>query len=538
MNHLERTTVPSAVGIAIVMSTLVAASCGGHTAPTPVSAQPSAPALSGISLNTANVIGGSTFQPTITLTSAPSAGGAVVALSTDNQIVSIPATVTVASGTTSATFSGSTTPVAVATAVHITASFGGSAKTETLTVTPAAEAPPPTLGLSAITLSAASIVGGNSMQGTLTLTATAPADGASVTLSSSNPDAATVPATVPVPAGATSASFTVTTKTVGASTTATITGSYGGETRTATLTVLPTGTSPPTLSAVSLSPTTIAGGGTVQGAVALSGNAPSGGATVTLSSGNTAVATVAATVTVAAGTSSALFTVSTAAVMSPASVVITGSYGGATQTATLSVTVPPPVISLSAVSLNPTTIVGGGSVQGTATLSGSAPTGGATVTLSSGNPAVATVPRSVDVAGSATAATFNVSTAVIMASTPVVITGSYGGATRTASLTVTPLPVLKAIPGGPYSQLAGVPLTMSGMSSTSTPYPIAHYRWACGQPIVVNCQQDTPTPTFTYIRVPGTSKADILTFTVTLTIEDTHGNMNTTTTTAAIQQVY
>jgi len=75
----------------------------------------------------------------------------------------------------------------------------------------------------------------------VTLSAAAPAGGAVVTLSSSNPAAANVPpvGSVTVPAGATNATFTVTTVSVTASTSATISASFGGATRTAVLTVTP-----------------------------------------------------------------------------------------------------------------------------------------------------------------------------------------------------------------------------------------------------------------------------------------------------------
>jgi hypothetical protein len=51
-----------------------------------------------------------------------------------------------------------------------------------------------------------------------------------------------VPASVTVPAGATSASFTVTTQAVAASTSAAISAAYGGASSTASLTVTPSGT--------------------------------------------------------------------------------------------------------------------------------------------------------------------------------------------------------------------------------------------------------------------------------------------------------
>src|SRR6185437_13580720 len=53
---------------------------------------------------------------------------------------------------------------------------------------------------------------------------------------------------------------------------------------------------------------------------------------------------------------------------------------------------------LQSVSLNPTSVVGGNTSQGTVTLSGTAPAGGAVVTLTSSNTGVATVPARVTVA--------------------------------------------------------------------------------------------------------------------------------------------
>ncbi len=73
----------------------------------------------------------------------------------------------------------------------------------------------------------------------MTLTAAAPLTGTSVALSSSNTTVVQVPSFVTVPAGATSASFTMFTSSVTASTAVTISASFGGTTRTATLTVNP-----------------------------------------------------------------------------------------------------------------------------------------------------------------------------------------------------------------------------------------------------------------------------------------------------------
>jgi hypothetical protein len=103
--------------------------------------------------------------------------------------------------------------------------------------------PPPSApaALSALSVSPASVTGGTAAQGTVTLTAAAPVGGFPVTLSSSHPATASVPGSVSVAHGATSAGFTVTTSAVTASTPVTITASAGSVTRTATLTVTPPG---------------------------------------------------------------------------------------------------------------------------------------------------------------------------------------------------------------------------------------------------------------------------------------------------------
>src|SRR5882762_8396088 len=114
----------------------------------------------------------------------------------------------------------------------------------------------------------------------------------------------------------------------------------------------------PTLSSIALNPMSVTSGSTSTGMVTLSGPAPSGGAAVSLSSDNTAAATVPASVTVAYGATSATFTVSTSTVTASTPVTITGSYGGGTKTASLTVT-PPGSATLSAIALNPTSVTGG-----------------------------------------------------------------------------------------------------------------------------------------------------------------------------------
>jgi hypothetical protein len=100
-------------------------------------------------------------------------------------------------------------------------------------------APPSSLAVASLSLSQSSVQGQATPIGTVTLTTAAPPSGVVVQLQSSNTLVAQVPATVLVVGGQSSAAFTITTSTVGASSPVTITANFGGAARTATLTVTP-----------------------------------------------------------------------------------------------------------------------------------------------------------------------------------------------------------------------------------------------------------------------------------------------------------
>jgi hypothetical protein len=97
---------------------------------------------------------------------------------------------------------------------------------------------PPSLGVASLSLNPTTVAGGNSSTGTVTLTAVAPA-ATTVAITSNNP-AATVPASVTVPAGSQSRTFGISTAQVPATTSAVITASLNNTSRSATLTITPT----------------------------------------------------------------------------------------------------------------------------------------------------------------------------------------------------------------------------------------------------------------------------------------------------------
>lgn len=105
--------------------------------------------------------------------------------------------------------------------------------------TVSSQPPPPssTPALSKVTVNPTDVVGGTSSTGTVTLTSAAPAGGFQVALTSDNPVAATVPPSVTVAAGSTSASFTITTNPIGNPQSSLIIGAAGGITTYGIITV-------------------------------------------------------------------------------------------------------------------------------------------------------------------------------------------------------------------------------------------------------------------------------------------------------------
>lgn len=284
--------------------------------------------------------------------------------------------------------------------------------------------------LQSVTLNPVSVTGGKPSTGTVTLAAPAPAGGLKVSLASSDPTVATVPASVTVPQGASSLTFTVTTKAVTASRTVAISTLVPGETKSASLIVVP-----PVLTKLSLTATTLAGGcKTATGRITLDGKAPAGGLVVSLADTNPAAA-VPAQVTVPANYNTFTFTVTTTAVTATQTGTVTATLNGASQSASL--TVRP--IGVAALALSPNPVVGPGTVTGTVTLECPAAPGSIAVALATTSTAIAkpavttlTLP-----AGSATG-TFSITTADVATVSYATIKATAAGVSKSVKLTVNP----------------------------------------------------------------------------------------------------
>lgn len=103
---------------------------------------------------------------------------------------------------------------------------------------------------------------------------------------------------------------------------------------------------------------------------------------------------------------------------------------------------PPPApaapATLEALTISPPFVERQTSSTGTVRLTAGAPTGGAVITIESGNREVAKVPATVTVPAGATTATFTIETATVLSTTPVTIAARYLAVNTTAVLTVMP----------------------------------------------------------------------------------------------------
>lgn len=179
--------------------------------------------VASITANVTNLKGGEGGVATVAL-SAPAPAMLLINVSTSHPTLfsSLPATPSVSKGSTTAMLGFVANKTATTTAaVTVTASYGASSRNLGLTIGPPAEA---TLVVSSVTLTPSTINSGGIATGTVTLSGAAPAGGASVQLSTGDVTVATVPPSVTVAAGATSATFTVAAQNVTATRTTSIWG--------------------------------------------------------------------------------------------------------------------------------------------------------------------------------------------------------------------------------------------------------------------------------------------------------------------------
>jgi len=243
------------VGSIVLGSCIALTGCGGLTVTGSTSG--AVPALSSLTCSNSSISGASMDSCTVTLSKAAPGTGFLVTLASSSAAVSVPASLTVASGTTSIGFTAEITSVSSTQNVTLTSSAEGVNESFVLKLSPQVAGGTGNPTLSGLSCNSGTVSGSGTDSCTVTLSGSAPSGGLAVDLSSNN-KAVTVPASVTIPANASTIGFTTTFSAVSTAETATVTSSAEGVSKTFALKLSPqvaggTGTPTLTLNASSVS---------------------------------------------------------------------------------------------------------------------------------------------------------------------------------------------------------------------------------------------------------------------------------------------
>ena len=197
-----------------------------------VTVQSSVSGLASLTLSKSSTAGCLSVIGTVRLSAAAPVGGLTVTLADTLAAATTPASVKVAAGASSKTFTITTTSVAAPQSGVVRAALGGTTLEQPLTLRP--------IGLSSLTLTPATVVGGNTSSGLAKLQCVAGPGPVLVEFASAKPaTAAPQVASVLVPVGTQTAAFNVSTAPVAARTSAKITATANGVAKSKYLTVTP-----------------------------------------------------------------------------------------------------------------------------------------------------------------------------------------------------------------------------------------------------------------------------------------------------------
>lgn len=278
-----------------------------------------------LTFNANNVTGGTPVNGVITLPANATVNQLWTLASSNSGAASVPANVTLNVNTSTVSFPITVNGVTANTNVAINARYGGFITQTTLTLIPS--------NAQSVVVSPNVVVGGTATQGTVNLSGKAPTGGRTVTLASNKTNVATVPASVVVPAGQSSADFAVTTVGVNTNQGVVITAMTGAISKTAFFAV-----NAPSLTSISVAPGSIKGGLTGTLTLNINGSAPTGGFAIVLLSGAPGVVILSATGVIPAGQTTHNVNMPTTAVTTSTTVTIFATRSGIYRTATVTVT--------------------------------------------------------------------------------------------------------------------------------------------------------------------------------------------------------
>jgi len=396
--------------------------------------------VSSFTCDQASMSGAGSDSCTIAVSLAAPSAGLQVNLSSNSSAIKVPASVKVPAGSSSVKFAAIISKVSSDETGVITATQGSIAKSFSISLSPGA-AVAGASQLKSLSCASTSFTGAGKTACTVALTArSSKALGLAVASTSS---AVTVPGTVTIPAGSSTASFTANVAPVATAQTATISANVNGTSRNVPIQLKPskTTTSAPALS-LSISSMQF-------GDVAV-GTAVTKSVTVT-STGNVPLTIKSSTIS---GTGFSLSGVSVPMTLKPAQATVltvhfnpsaAGSASGqlkltsnaGTQAVTLTGNGTTASPTLSALTCSSASIVGVLADSCKVTLSGSAPKSGVIIALASSSPNVK-VPASITIPATATTASFTANAAAVSTAQTVRLTATSGSVTRSISLQLSP----------------------------------------------------------------------------------------------------
>jgi uncharacterized repeat protein (TIGR01451 family) len=176
----------------------------------------------------------------VSLNTQAGAGGTTVFLSSNDPLVTVPASVLVPAQTTNVTFPVNTAAVTSNQTVTVTATLGPMSRTGNLTLK--------AIGVQSLILNPNPVDGGNNVTGTVVLECQAAPNDIIVAITSTNNSVAQVPPTITVPAGSSTQDFTITTASLTSPGSSTIKAAASGTNSSVSLQVL-AGNQPPVVNA-------------------------------------------------------------------------------------------------------------------------------------------------------------------------------------------------------------------------------------------------------------------------------------------------
>jgi hypothetical protein len=368
--------------------------------------------------------------------------------------LTVPASVTVTSGSTTAPFTVSTGAVGTDQNGTLTASYNGTSQSISLTLAA-------TTVISSLYCSPTTLGANASSSCTVTLSKPAPDGGAAIGLGSSGLTKLTIPPTVTVTAGSIAAPFTVSTGVLNTDQSGSVTATYNGTSQAVVFTL--TGTS--VVSSLVCDPTTLGANARSACTVTLSTAPNADGTQIKLSTSGLPSLTLPNSVTVAAGSTVAVFTAGVGALTADENGTLTASYNGSSQNVTLSLAA---AMVISSLQCAPGTLTANTNGACTVTMSKKASTGGAVVTLGSNGLPGLLAPASVTVAAGSTTATFTISSGALTTSQNGTLTATYNGSSKTLSINlsagieISSLACNKAILGPHDTAICTVTLSATG----------------------------------------------------------------------------